>query len=184
MPHRRVLLINPTGNCLCGISLGLLGNILTCLLLELLPCLSPQLPLPRSSWCGISKTQILIRSDLVPPWASPTKLITRTEKNQCMQTAFIFTFLPTTPNGFLMLLSNHTAIPECIHSLDKYRPPTPPFHCTFTQKIESNFPQGPTPTFIHLPPPVPVHSAFPPIMWIELSIFSLLSSFRTWLQRA
>lgn len=69
-------------------------------------------------------------------------------------------------------------------SPDKYRPLTPPFHCTCTQKIETNFPEGPTPTFIHLPPPVPIHSAFPPIMWIELSILSLLSNSRTFLQKA
>lgn len=66
-----------------------------------------------------------------------------------------------------MLQGNHTAIPEAIHSLDKYKPLTPPFDSTFTQKIESvrkDFPQGPAPTFIHLPPSVHIQSAFPSIM--------------------
>lgn len=54
-------------------------------------------------------------------------------------------------------------------SLNKYKPLTPPCDSTFTQKIESDFLQGPAPTFIHLPPSVPIHSAFVPIIRVEPS---------------
>lgn len=57
-------------------------------------------------------------------------------------------------------------------SLDKYKPLTPSCDSTFTQKMESarrGFLQGPAPTFIHLPPSVPIHSAFSLIIRVELS---------------
>lgn len=148
--------------------------------IRITPLLIPSTLLPLSSWFGIGKTQILIKSNLMPPCACLRRTDHKDRKKTNVCRLLSFCILAYNPEWVL----NAARQSDCnswmySFSLDKY-----PFHCAFTQKIESNFPQGPTPTFIHLHPPVPIHSAFPPITWIELCILAPLSSSRILLQKA
>lgn len=86
-----------------------------------------------------------------------------------------FTLMTRNPVGFFGAPGNYTAIPESIHTLDKLKPVIPLFDSTFTQEIESErmHLQESAPTFILLPPSVPIHLALLPLARIKLSILSL-----------
>ena len=129
------------------------------------------------------KSQTLINSNPLPISAVPAELIMKTGKNQRVLTALI---LHSCLNPKWVLNAARQSYCNSWSyslSLDKYKPLTPPFDSTFTQKIESvrrDFSTRAAPTFIHLPPSVPIQSAFPSIIRVELS--TLLCSSGTWLQ--
>lgn len=98
------------------------------------------------------------------------ELITITEKKQGMPTApILHSCLPPQMGAARQSYCDYWIYSL---SLDKYKPLTPSCDSTFTQKVKSarrGFLQGPAPTFIHLPPSVPIHSAFSLIIRVGLS---------------